>query len=235
MLSSSMSDLKHWRLRTAGRLVRGAAHDIRNPVSVLTGNVQFAQECATADLRRLQQLEQACGPYATPMELQEAAAALIEGGRTDRDELVVALQECRVAMRQQLDAVEAMARIGREGEDDTPAPHALDAIVEEGVQSATLFGRHIAEVSVEVPRDKVTVRRSVLVLLVCVVVLDALERHGPGSQQHPLAIRLDGGELVFRHTAPPGPEPPALAPICEALGASYEHAPGEVRVRLSSA
>lgn len=232
MLCYPMADLTRWRLRTAGRLVRGAAHDIRNPVGILHGNAAFLAQVAAAHELRVKRLEEACGPYASAQELREAALAIIEEGKLDREETATALDECGIAIERQLLSIEAIARIGRDTEDDQAAPHALDAVVEEGVTSARLFGQHIAQVSVDVPPIKVDTRRSVAVLLVCVVVLDALERYGRSTRLDPVTVRYEEGELIVADQAPAGPEPEALAPICEALGTSYTHAPNEVRVRL---
>ena len=149
----------------------------------------------------------------------------------DREDSRLTLEECKVALAQQLAALEAVARIGRDHEDEQVGTHDLRGIVEEGVASARLFGRHIAEPTIEVGEVQVRLKRSLGVLLVCVIVLDVLERHGRGPRQHPVRLSWEG-ELVLRHSAPEAPEPGALRPVCEAVGATWERRPGELRVRL---
>jgi len=228
-----MDDLTLWRLRTAGRLVRGAAHDIRNPVGVLHGNLQFLRQVNASEGDRLQRLAEASGPYATPQELQGVTAQHLTQARLDHEDVQATLAECGEAIEQQLAAVEAVARIGREYADEQSGLHGLAEAVAEGVASAALFGRHIAKIEVDITDRRVQGRRSVWVLLVTVAVLDALERWGKGSDQHPMRVVEDGGRLEVLDDAPVGEEPPALAPICAALGVDYDWAPGRISVALA--
>ncbi len=213
------------RYATAGRLVRGAVHDIKNPTGFVSGNVTYLRQVGGQIAEHLEALRPHLGPYASPGELREAVLRLLEVVDREGPELEACLDECDQGLRQLDDYSRALSRAAHD-----PGPVeslVLSVVVAEAVESARLFGRHIARIELQVEDHPIEQPRCGLGTLLTALLVDALEGCGRRATGFHVTVRYDGG-LVIEDDATARPLPARASILAESLGLKLqrEHAAG---------
>lgn len=192
------------RYATAGRLVRGAVHDIKNPAGFVSGNLTYMRQSGGEIARRIHALRDHLGPYAEPGELREAVLHLLEAVDREGPELEACLDECDTGLRQLVGYSRALSRVANE----TPTVErvGLDELVNEALESARLYGRHIARFELDLPPRTLELPRRPASTLLTALLLDVLESCGRRGTGHTVRVRYEGG-LCIEDDGPERPLP----------------------------
>ena len=215
------------RLRTAGRLVRGALHDIRNPIGAVGGNLEWLVGWHGDEQRRVREIEAALSPYAEPESLGAVVNRILGEGLADREEATEVFGECQTGLDMQLGTVLALGRVAQET--SNVGRWSLATLVEESRSTALLFGKNIATWSVDVPDRMLEGDLSVWRLLLTSVLLDPLERFKARNLRGSIAVEQG---LVVTDDAPQAPIPWSAQVAADRLGVRIDRDGGRTTLAL---
>ena len=213
------SRAKDARFGTAGRLVRGAVHDIKSPVGFVSGNLSYLQQTGGQVAERIEALRQHTGPYAQPGELREAVMQLLEFVDREGEELRDCVAECIEGMAQ----IDAHARALASVAHDNPQVQrvGLDELIHAAAGSARLYGRHMAHWDLQVGPRQVELPRQLVHGLLVALLVEPLEACPPRSTGWTVRV-FDRQGVVIEDDCPQRPLSPRAVVLASELGWSLE-------------